>query len=557
MASNHVFALIVGGGMSGITLAAQLLDQKILRGGEFVIVDRWNDYGGVWEANKYPGAACDVPSHAYVLPFYLNPTWSREYASQPEIQKYYAAVAQHYRLRECSIFDTTVLSATWNANTLTYTVVVQNNTTGELSTWFANVVVDAGGQFWRPKYANIPGAEKFKGAVWHTSQWRDDYDLRGKRVAMIGTGPSTAQVAPRIQPLVKELILYQRSATYCMPRHDKQQPGWKRALFKWFPPFLWAYHLWYYFSIEGRKRMWLSGTTEQAQASAYAIHHLETTVKDPITREKLRPTHQFGCKRILVLDDWYPMFNQPNVKLITDKPVRITEDGIVSKPAQLTGVESSKKDPVDGYNPELPVPLYPAATGGSNEVEDKIDVLIWGTGFDMTHQGSHFQVNGIDGANLEQLWDKTSPRAYYAVGVNKFPNFMMMLGPNSANFWSNLTLVCLIQARYNSRLIKKIRDECRKAPYALNVSEKAQEDYNKYIYGAMGNIAILSPGCHNYYTNDKGEATFWNPMHGWTYAWRTWWPKWSDYDHFGLGQKASKPIRKEAETSVQEVEAGL
>src|ERR1700761_2676482 len=122
--------------------------------------------------------------------------------------------------------------------------------------------------------------------------------------------------------------------------------------------------------------MWLSGTPEQAQASAYAIHHLESTVKDPITREKLRPTHQFGCKRILVLDDWYPMFNQPNVKLITDKPLRITEDSIVSKPAQLVDTTSSKKDPIDAYNPQLPVPLHPAASDGSGEVEEKIDVLI-------------------------------------------------------------------------------------------------------------------------------------------------------------------------------------
>ena len=147
------------------------------------------------------------------------------------------------------MFNTTVISATWSEETLKYTVILENNSTGERSTWLANVVVDAGGQFWAPKYAAIPGAESFKGAVWHTSQWRDDYDLRGKRVAMIGTGPSTAQVAPRIQPLVKELVLYQRSATYCMPRHDALQPGWKKFLFKWFPPLLWAYHLWYYFSV--------------------------------------------------------------------------------------------------------------------------------------------------------------------------------------------------------------------------------------------------------------------------------------------------------------------
>ena len=130
-----------------------------------------------------------------------------------------------------------------------YLVRVKNNKTDVETTWTANVIVDCGGQFWRPKYADIPGRENFKGTQWHTSQWRSDYDLTGKRVAMIGTGPSTAQVAPQIQPYVKELILYQRSATYVVPRNDHDQPTWRQTLFKWLPPLLWAYHLWWYLSV--------------------------------------------------------------------------------------------------------------------------------------------------------------------------------------------------------------------------------------------------------------------------------------------------------------------
>lgn len=175
--------------------------------------------------------------------------WSRTYASQPEIQKYYASVAKYYKLEQCTVFDTTVISATWDEESLMYTVRVKNTKTGIESTWTANVVVDAGGQFWRPKYANIPGKENFKGPQWHTSQWRSDLDLKDKRVAMIGTGPSTAQIAPQIQPLVRELILYQRSATYVVPRNDYSQPRWRQILFKWLPPFLWAYHVWWYLSV--------------------------------------------------------------------------------------------------------------------------------------------------------------------------------------------------------------------------------------------------------------------------------------------------------------------
>lgn len=282
--------------------------------------------------------------------------------------------------------------------------------------------------------------------------------------------------------------------------------------------------------------MWLSYTKEQAESSAYALSHLQNQVRDPIIREKLTPTHQFGCKRILVLDDWYPIFNQPNVKLITEKPVRITEDGIISKPPDQLPAKAMENDPVDAYPSEnIPPP--------AKELDTKFDVLLWGTGFDMTHQGSHFQLYGKDGLNLEQYWgDK--PEAYYATQVNGFPNFMMMLGPNSANFWSNLTTVARIQAKYNCNLIGHIKKQCQNAPYALNVTEKAQREYNIWIQGQIGPVAVISPNCHNYYTNDKGELTFWNPFHGWYYAWRLMSPMLRDFDIFQ--SKKSKLVGFEA-----------
>lgn len=120
---------------------------------------------------------------------------------------------------------------------------------GDETTWTANVVVNCGGQFSRPKYANIPGKDTFAGQVIHTAQWPENVDLAGKRVAMIGTGPSTGQVAPSIQPIVKQLYIYQRSATYVLPRNDGPEPEWKQKLFTLFPPFLWLYHVWLYINV--------------------------------------------------------------------------------------------------------------------------------------------------------------------------------------------------------------------------------------------------------------------------------------------------------------------
>lgn len=267
--SNYVFCLIVGGGMSGVTMAVYLVKQNVLKPWEFRIMDQNADYGGVWMANHYPGAECDVPSHGYAMRYFLNPgrflllsidkserhladfntAWSQKYAPQAEIQRYYGSIGEYYNLRQSTLFNTKVIEARWNESTFVWEVLVESATTKQQVLWKANVIINAGGQFYKPKSWQIPGIERFKGAEWHTAEWRHDYDLTGKRVAIVGTGPSTGQVGPKIQPAVKKLYIYQRSATHVVPRGNSLIEEWKKRLFKWFPPLLWAYHMWWYWSV--------------------------------------------------------------------------------------------------------------------------------------------------------------------------------------------------------------------------------------------------------------------------------------------------------------------
>ncbi|GAB7356265.1 hypothetical protein MBLNU459_g7075t1 [Dothideomycetes sp. NU459] len=489
--TRSIFCLIVGAGMSGVTVGAHLLRLGVLRHDEFYLVDQNTDYGGVWETNRYPGAACDVPSHSYVMRWFLNPNWSKKYAPRPEIQEYYARIADHHGLRRNTLFSTKVISAHWNEDKLFWEVLTEDRVTAKRTRWLANAIVSAGGQFSRPKTAEIPGKESFSRTQWHTAEWRGDYDLTGKTVAIIGTGPSTGQVAPRIQPIVKQLYIYQRSSTFVLPRNDGPVPVWKKLFFKLFPPALWLYHIWFWLAIESTKRMWFSGTKENKAMYDYSMAFLERQVESPIVREKLRPRTQFGCKRVLILDDYYPIFNEPNVELITDKPIRITEKGIISKPADQVPQSEREKEPTGSYDLRNEAPH-------AVEEEREIDVLIWGTGFEMDNQGGHFQVYGIDGINLEETWGDR-PQAYYSVGVSKFPNFMLMLGPNSANNWSNLTTIVEIQARYNCQLIRHLKENNKEGPYALYVDPLAQKDYNNWIQSNMGDVAILSSNCSNYY----------------------------------------------------------
>lgn len=210
--------------------------------------------------------------------------WSMKYAGQKEIQQYYSGICDHYSLRQSTTFNTQVLSATWNEKTFLWEVVVENRITGKQEHWTANSVVDAGGQFYKAKRLNLPGIEDFQVEQWHTAEWPKDYDpsyLKGKRVAIIGTGPSTGQVAPAIKPFVKELKVYQRSATYVMPRGDGPVPKWKQRLFSWFPPLLWLYHLWWYYTVNHipdiSRDLELTSESSSRQASQHGIEEPRRT----------------------------------------------------------------------------------------------------------------------------------------------------------------------------------------------------------------------------------------------------------------------------------------
>ncbi|KAF2183904.1 FAD/NAD(P)-binding domain-containing protein [Zopfia rhizophila CBS 207.26] len=502
--SEHKFCIIVGAGMCGIALAAELVTRSILRSDEFEIFEAQADYGGVWQANNYPGAACDVVSHCYSVSFHLNPKWSRLYAPRDEIQQYYSRMAKHHKLDRSTRLNTSVISAHWNENTLLWTVM-----------YTANAVVSA----------------QFKGAIWHTANWKHDYDLTGKRVAIISTGPSTAQLIPYIQPIVKKLILYQRSPTYVLPRGDVPIPKTWIAIFTWFPFMLWLYHTYLCLRKEGTKSKYYSGTDEQSVSRARALAHLEDQVADPVLRAKLFPHHEFGCKRPLVLDNYYPVLCQPNVELITDKPVRITEKSIISQP--VTSMPKSKmakelaNEPAGSYGIENAAPQ-------AAPLESDIDVLIWGTGFDMRDMGANFAAYGIGGVKLADLWGE-DPAAYYGVVTHKFPNFFIMFGPNSGAPWANLCTMFEVQAKYNAQMIKHLKLKNSKLVgqrYALMVEENVQRKFNDWIQANMGPLSIVSPNCSNYYINSKGHITFNWPFHGYYYRWCLRKPNFKDYVTF-------------------------
>ncbi|KAL6246549.1 hypothetical protein RBB50_006787 [Rhinocladiella similis] len=518
---KRIFCAIVGGGLCGVSLAYQIISTNTLHHDEFRIFDRNEDFGGVWESNKYPGAACDIASHAYQMRLYLNPDWSKKLADGREIQQYYSRMADARGIRQSTTFGVEVLHAKWNEHILLWEVLVEDRKSQKQTKWLANVLFDNGGGFHRPKYANIPGKDMFKGEQVHTAMWRDELDLKDKRVALIGTGPSAAQVAPQIQPLVKQLYVFQRSSGHVLPRNNYAFGTWMKLLFKWCYPVLWLYHVWWFLFFDQTKPMWLVGTPENQAMHDASMAFLDIEVKDPAVREKLRPRAAFGCKRVLFLDDWYSLFNNPNVELITDKPVRLTETGIVSKPTDDMTKEERAEQPTGSYSRRTDAVDH-------GETTREIDVVIWGTGFDMNDSGGHFQVYGIGGINLSQTW-KDYPQTYWGIAVTKFPNFFLVLGPNSVNYWSNVTTVAEIQLNWHCKMLKHIKRQCQTKLYALYPREDVQEQYNHWLKNNRGSPTFLAPGCATYHVTPSGATPMYNHyriFHTW---WKLLWPTYSEF----------------------------
>lgn len=267
--------------------------------------------------------------------------------------------------------------------------------------------------------------------------------------------------------------------------------------------------------------MWLVGTKENQAMHDASIAFLDQQVKDPEVREKLRPRAAFGCKRVLFLDDWYSLFNKPNVELITEKPVRFTETGIVFKPTD--DMTAKERD-------EAPTGAYLKRTEGVDHGEKtrEIDVILWGTGFDMNDSGGHFQVYGVDGINLSQTWNDY-PETYWGIAVSQFPNFFLILGPNSVNYWSNVTTVTEMQLNWHCKMLRHIKKQYQIQPYALYPRRDVQEQYNDWLRTNRGTPTFLAPECATYHVTPSGAT----PMYNHYRIFRTWWKLlWPEYTEF-------------------------
>jgi len=466
---RHLRVAIAGSGFGGLGAAIRLREAGV---GPVLVFERADEIGGTWRDNAYPGCACDVPSHLYSFSFAPYPGWSRAYSRQPEILAYLRGCAERFGVRDQVRTGHEVLRATWEQDARRWRIETSRGT------WTADVFVSAVGAFSEPAVPRLPGLESFAGAAFHSARWDHGHDLRGRRVAVIGTGASAVQFVPEIQPLVQRLHVFQRSAPWVVPRRDRPRSAAARRLHRRLPATQRLARASVYWSHELLVPCFRHPRLMAVNARL-ARRHLEAAVADPALRARLTPDYTMGCKRVLLSDDYLPALTRENVELVTDPIAAVRPEGIVTRDGTLRAV----------------------------------DTIVFGTGFRVTDLPIAERIAGRDGVRLADRWDG-SPRAHLGTTVAGFPNLFLLLGPNTG--LGHSSVVFMIESQI-AHLLAALRHLDAHGAASLEPRAEAQARFVAEVEAAMRGT-VWTAGCRSWYLDRRGRnSTLWP---GFTWAFR-------------------------------------
>ncbi len=456
---HHTHIAILGTGFAGLGMAIRLKQRGY---NDFVIIERATDIGGTWRDNTYPGCACDIPSHLYSFSFALNPHWSRMYSPQSEIRGYLRQCAERFDILPHIHWNNTLLNAAWNEDDQRWYITTTQRQ------FSANIFILGNGPLSQPALPSIPGLERFEGVQFHSAQWRHDYDLTGKRVAVIGTGASAIQFVPQIQPRVDHLSLFLRTPPWILPRQDHPIPARQQAMFRTLP----ITQRFVRNKIYWRNEFTALGLVYRPhileKAMQLARRYLAYQVPDPELRAKLTPQYMMGCKRILLSDDFYPALTRPNVEVITERIREVQAHSILTE---------------DG-------------------MEHEVDTIICGTGFHVTDTELPKCIYGRAGLSLADRWHPHSC-AYYGTTVSGFPNLFLLIGPNTGLGHNSMVYMIESQLTY---ILDCLRTMKRRSLQAVEVRPEIEEAYNREMQQRL-QTTVWASGCNSWYLDATGRNT--------------------------------------------------
>jgi cation diffusion facilitator CzcD-associated flavoprotein CzcO len=464
MTPQRIRTAIVGAGFSGLGAAISLR-----RAGhhDFVVLERSPDVGGTWWDNTYPGCRCDVPSNLYSYSFLPNPDWPETFSPREEIQRYLRRCAEQEGVVPHIRFGVALDRAAWDEDAVAWRLSTSD---GDL---LAERLITGTGGLVEPKLPAIEGLGTFAGPIVHTARWDHSLDYAGKRIGVIGTGSSGIQVIPELAEVAGHLDVFQRTPAWVLPHMNRRTSRLERALFRRLPVVQRADRAFTTGYMELMNVVMTRRPSVLKSLEAVGRWHLKRQLPDhPELRTALTPDYRLGCKRITLSNRYLRTFAKPHVELVTDGIARATPTGIVTR---------------DGVTHEL-------------------DVLVLGTGFQVTEMPAAARVLGRDGRTLQEVW-QGSPEAYLGTAVAGFPNLFTLLGPNTGLGAGSIVTMIEAQLDYAVACLDALD---REGLATIEPREDVQHAYNVEVQRRSEPSVWLSGGCSSWYLTDDGRnATLW------------------------------------------------
>ncbi|MEG0482932.1 MAG: NAD(P)-binding domain-containing protein [Acinetobacter sp.] len=450
-------SIVIGAGISGIAAA-----YKMQQAGyhDYIVLEKASRVGGTWRDNNYPGCGCDVPSALYSFSFSPSHKWSHLFAKQPEILSYLEEVVEKYDLGEKIEFNNELISAKWDEVKHIWNLETSKGQ------YQAKTVLFTTGPITEPSMPKLKGIESFKGEMFHSARWNHDYDLTGKRVAVIGTGASAIQFIPQVQPKVKQLLVFQRTAPWVLPKADMELNDKAKQIVAKFPII---------------QQTWRNSIAQILNGINFGLRHpkvlepisflskqlLKLQIDDDQLRKNVTPNFAIGCKRLLFANNYYPALQQDNVSLIPHGLVEIDGNTVI------------------------------AANGERHEV----DVIIWGTGFEVSHPPIGKRVYDTTGQALAERWKGSSPEAYLGASIEKVPNAFLVLGPNILVYDSFIG-IAEAQIDYIVNGLLKMRDL---KFTRFEIKKDVIHKHNLKVQKQLQTTVFNAGGCKSYYLDENGR----------------------------------------------------
>jgi cation diffusion facilitator CzcD-associated flavoprotein CzcO len=454
--------VIIGAGMSGVLSAIKLREAGF---DDFSIYEKADRLGGTWRENTYPGIACDVPSHLYSYSFEPNPEWSHRFSPGDEIQGYFDGVAKKYQVEGRIHFGEEVTVCVFEGGR--WRLETKSGRRDE-----ADVVIAATGVLHHPNLPEIAGLDRFEGALFHSARWDHGVRLDGRRVGIIGTGSTAVQIVSALVDRVAKLALFQRTAQWVMPQDNPAYSGAEQAEFRRHPETMRQLHanLSTLFA-QGFSNAVVDATSPQMKLIEEACRaNLESSVVDPVLREKLRPSYRAACKRLIISPAFYQAIQKPNAELVTDGIERIEPRGVRTRDGRLV----------------------------------ELDVLVLATGFRADRFVRPMHVSGQGGQLLDERWSKR-PDAYLSIAVPGFPNFFMLNGPNGPVGNFSLIEVAELQMAYILQLVELLcSGRCREIDPSAEATARFEVDREQ-----AAKRTVWTTGCKSWYLDDRGIPAVW------------------------------------------------